>query len=425
MNHSGNKTKTVRVSLGAVILAATTTLLTGCHTPSEINSYPGHASKKSIAAYCDGTWNIPTDHTNVRLLWDQAGKRIAEDKTNNAPQGLVAIYHNGVGTDWRKYTGGILGYGEARLARTVYADIARNYQPGDTIYIFGFSRGAFTARCVAGMIQFCGLPDTTRYDAGDVANGKHEFRNDVEEAFKIYKDYGKLTNRLSSLNSLWRNPANAEKNRNKIKGRFHTHVPVEVVGVFDTVAALGIPNGQPEPKYLIDIKYLPNVKRAYQALALDERRSDFYPLTWGTNSLPSQTVEEMWFAGAHSDIGGGYSETNNARLANISQNWMAGNIKNDGLLPSDYPFYSGDNFAVVAKEGVMHDQTTGKLWHLIPGKAGLVRDDKLLLTPDAKVHKTVEIRLKAGAVPFLEKTNEPYQPRQKSLTDGSRTFVWE
>ena len=177
------------------------------------------------------------------------------------------------------------------------------YEQGDDIFIFGFSRGAFTARSLAGMIAVCGLP-TGAFD-DDLVNS----------AFQAY-----------------RNPP--------LRAAFAAKYPLlfdaklKMVGVWDTVGALGLPaiEGGVDPvKYgFLDTNLHPDVLNAYQALAIDERRAEFPPTLWTPPAPPvvGQVVEQVWFSGVHCDIGGGYPETG---LSDITFSWMISKAQPLGL----------------------------------------------------------------------------------------------
>jgi uncharacterized protein (DUF2235 family) len=226
-------------------------------------------------AYCfDGTWDVPMSGTNVNRLFKAL--------LVNAEQ--VTGYDVGVGADATGLDHIIQGaFGITLPQQTLqgYTQIAHLYEPGDSVYIFGFSRGAYTARCVAGMIAACGLPSGS-------------FTDDcVQQAFSAYRD---PTNRAKILATL--GSCNLVPN-----------VDIAMVGVWDTVGSLGIPAivGQvDQDKYgFLDTTLHPNVKRAYQCLAIDEHRAQFPATLWTGTPAAGQTLEQVWFSGCHGDVGGG------------------------------------------------------------------------------------------------------------------------
>jgi uncharacterized protein (DUF2235 family) len=190
--------------------------------------------------------------------------------------------------------GGAFGFGLFQKIKDGYSKIAQVYEAGDQIFLFGFSRGAYTARSLAGMIAVCGLP---------TKNFSQEL---VETAFEAYRNKNDRQRLLSTL-----------------AGDDMFEAPIEMVGVWDTVGSLGIPGavfGIPDPLYgFLDTSLNPKVRHAYHALAIDERRREFPPTLWTSAPAPGQVMEQVWFAGVHCDVGGSYPETG---LANITLSWM-------------------------------------------------------------------------------------------------------
>ena len=254
---------------------------------------------KRIIFCADGTWDKPQCDTNVYKLFKAIP--IASDQ--------VAFYDDGVGSDGNpidKLLGGAFGDGLFQKIKDGYTKIAHVYEQGDEIFIFGFSRGAFTARSLAGMIAICGLP-TAAFD-----------NNLTDSAFQAYRnrDKDQQTALLATLN-----------------GKYAMfNAPIKMVGVWDTVGSLGIPAliGDVDPLIygFLDTSLHPNVLNAYQALAIDERRREFPPTLWTSTPAAGQVVEQIWFCGVHCDVGGGYPETG---LSETTFSWMLGKVKNLGL----------------------------------------------------------------------------------------------
>jgi uncharacterized protein (DUF2235 family) len=255
---------------------------------------------KRIVFCADGTWDSVQEDTNVYKLFK------AIPVTSNQ----VAYYDDGVGADGtliEKLLGGAFGNGLFQKIKDGYTKISHVYEPGDDIFIFGFSRGAYTARSLAGMIAICGLPSASFDD------------NLVNTAFSAYRQ-GDPQQRQSILDSL--------------SGYNLYDAKLKMVGVWDTVGALGIPAliGGVDPILygFLDTRLHPDVLNAYQALAIDERRREFPPTLWTPPSTPvaGQTVEQVWFCGVHCDVGGGYPETG---LSDITFSWMMGKANDLGL----------------------------------------------------------------------------------------------
>jgi uncharacterized protein (DUF2235 family) len=196
-----------------------------------------------------------------------------------------------------------------------YAKLASRYRPGDRIMLFGYSRGAYAVRSLAGFIGRVGL-----------LRREHATERMVQQAFRYYE-----TARLSAHGRLFRR-------------RFcHQYVPIEVLGVWDTVCALGLPYPfltrlAPMATEFHDAGLAANVRNAFQALALDEDREAYAPMPWRVAPDWPGHVEQMWFAGAHGDVGGHVSDLPAARgLSNIPLRWMLERAAQCGLkLPHDW-----------------------------------------------------------------------------------------
>jgi len=195
--------------------------------------------------------------------------------------------------------GGAFGTGLWQKIKDGYTKISQVYEAGDQVFIFGFSRGAFTARSLAGMIAACGLP--TQNFSDDLVN----------TAFDAYRDKPNRADKLKKL-----------ANNNMANPR------ISMVGVWDTVGSLGIPAAigaiDPIAYGFLDTSLHPSIQNAYQALAMDERRAQFPPTLWNGPAADGQTLEQVWFTGAHSDIGGGEPDDlpGTTALSDITLGWM-------------------------------------------------------------------------------------------------------
>jgi len=254
---------------------------------------------KKIVFCADGTWNHPNDPVKVEDS-DTNVYKLCKCLSYTATQ--FTAYDPGVGTGGnllQHLTGGAFGDGLLQKIKDGYTAIAHVYEQDDSIYIFGFSRGAYTARSLAGMIAICGLP-TKGFD-----------QNLVDTAFQAYRARDGAQ-RQSLLKSL----ANYDLYDAKIT----------CLGVWDTVGALGIPVdplGLDNVKYgFLDTSLHPDVRNAFHAVSIDERRAEFPPTLWTGPFAQGQRVEQVWFAGVHCDVGGGYAETG---LSDITLGWMLTN----------------------------------------------------------------------------------------------------
>ena len=303
---------------------------------------------------CDGTWNAPTDlhdgvpvPTNVVRFYNalvegfpkkDPGAVAKGSEDLEAPVEQLRYYHPGVGTEELSYIdriiAGMTGAGLTRNVKSAYAWLTTTYVPGDEIFLVGFSRGAFTARSLSGLIASQGI-----HLAPPNAKGEREVDWDlVDRAFDACSDL---------------------KKRDRTDTRF-AYADIEFLGVWDTVGALGIPPDIPflpprlaftQPRFH-DTELSPNVRHAYHALALDEMRRTFSPTLWTASSPFNREILQMWFPGMHADVGGGYRETG---LADISLEWM---IERARLRGATFHRHMLEQIEGNAR-GVMHDSRLG------------------------------------------------------------------
>ena len=258
---------------------------------------------KRIVFCADGTWQAPVNNTNVYRLYKAL--TVAADQ--------VTFYDDGVGVDATgldRLLDGAFGQEILQKTHDGYTKIAHVYEPGDEIFLFGFSRGAYTARSLAGMIAICGLPTGA-------------FSDDcVTQAFVAYRD---PVNRASILAGLGACGLRA--------------ATIQMVGVWDTVGSLGIPaifGGVDMTTYeFLDTSLHPNIKNAYQCLAVDEKRMQFQATLWTSAPVAGQTMEQVWFSGCHGDVGGGTAQAGGVdegtRLCDITLGWMVAKAQGLGL----------------------------------------------------------------------------------------------
>ncbi len=257
---------------------------------------------KRIAIFADGTWNSPEKGgaTNVLRM-----ARAVEPVANGSKQ--VAFYDWGVGTDRKKLSGGLTGAGIDKNIMDCYRFLVHNYDAGDQLFFFGFSRGAYTVRSLAGFVRNCGLL-------------KRKNANKIPEAFRLYR---------RRSNASGPNAPAAQKFRRDYSVADIT--PIEFVGAWDTVGALGIPVpfwGTLDEREVLfhDIEPSKIVQHARHAVSIDENREDFSPVLW--SDKPAIDIKQVWFAGAHSDVGGGYKERG---LSDCASQWMLTEAKQFGF----------------------------------------------------------------------------------------------
>jgi hypothetical protein len=293
---------------------------------------------KNIVICSDGTGNtaIQGRATNVFKLFesiDLVGHRIRPKLT---PQ--IAVYDDGVGTESfkpLKVFAGITGYGLSRNVKHLYKALCRVYDPGDAIYMFGFSRGAFTVRTLAGLVVTCGILDVSRLET------PYKLQAAVAAAYKTYRRRYRTALAKLFLGEPKEEGIASFRAAHCLEGR----VPIEFIGVWDTVDAVGLPFHLSDVvnKVLYRFKFpdrtlSKDVKKACHALAIDEERHSFNPLIWDVKQESPGRVEQVWFAGAHSNVGGGYPKHG---MSLVPLEWMMVKAAAAGLrfLPGDRFLY--------------------------------------------------------------------------------------
>lgn len=257
---------------------------------------------KRIVICCDGTWNTP-DQTDEGVISPTNAAKVAMCVASLAGDGRrqLLYYDSGVGTRWYdRIRGGISGAGISRNILQAYRFLMERHEEDDDIFLFGFSRGAYTVRSLAGLLRNSGLL-------------RLENLPRLDDAYRLYRRRDKQSHPRAIESELFRRTWSRE-------------VRVHCIGVWDTVGALGIPskNFDIVNKLLNvefhDVDLSSRVDNAFQALAIDERRRAFEPCVWRKqDGSGSQRLEQVWFAGVHSNIGGGYRDTG---LSDIALEWM-------------------------------------------------------------------------------------------------------
>lgn len=261
---------------------------------------------KRIAIFADGTWNSPDQDydTNVLRL-AQAVKPVAG--TAAKPVEQISFYDWGVGADRQKLTGGLTGAGIDKNIMDCYRFIVHNYEPGDQLFLFGFSRGAYTVRSLGGFIRNCGVL-------------KREHAKRIGEAFQLYRKRTK-------------NSGPDEPEAKKFRKLYSVSdiTEIEFVGVWDTVGALGIPlpfwGTLGKREFLFhDTEPSKIIQHARHAVSIDETREDFDATLW--SEKPGLDLVQVWFPGVHCDVGGGYEDSG---LADGALNWILQEASKFGL----------------------------------------------------------------------------------------------
>lgn len=330
----------ILVTAGLVLMAA---LVSGCAAPKVEKTDPPASSlgPRKLAVFFDGTSNHVAQGTNTSELFVLAKEQ----------RDIGTFYVEGVGAKG-KPIGLAMAWGIGERVRLAYAYLAEHYRPGDDIYIFGFSRGAYSGRILASMLYHAGLPGQplSSITAEELAN----------LVFDAYKCPMLQSDEVCSNPGEWSSAKRIE-NVNTALSRYQlprvVPAPVRFMGLWDTVEALGWPDYKedvdvPNPRYA---DQLCNVKRAAHAVSLDDNRARiFTPILLTRRHLLSdcaltemsdlkgkeldaaidmrinEIVDEVWFPGAHADVGGGY-EGEQGGLSGVSLNWMITMADREGL----------------------------------------------------------------------------------------------
>ncbi|CAL1695679.1 unnamed protein product [Somion occarium] len=314
---------------------------------------------KRIIICCDGTWQ---DGLTVSQRWKYTNVlRLARsinhmDERQNPPVPQIVFYQSGVGTENFAPLAlfeGAVGASLGDKVQDAYGFLAHNYRPGDEIFLFGFSRGAYTARMVASFIEAIGILD--RKDMDHFADlflalqkrGKTKDEKEKQELDETLKP--------------WTHHNSPGMRHVESDDSFF----VKCVGVFDTVGSVGLPNelsfGSEKVKTLFgfpDTVLGPHIERAYHAMALNENRKDFNCTKFHQTERGrgnGQILKQCWFAGSHSDVGGGYEEHD---LSDIALFWMAANIGDILSLDMDYLISLPEPVATWGLQSP-HDSSTG------------------------------------------------------------------
>jgi len=351
---------------------------------------------KNIIVCADGTGNKggSTPDSNVYRMYkaiDKSFKGRLADGFECDEQ--MVFYDNGVGTETNKYVralGGGLGFGFEDNVCDLYEFLARNYEAGDRIYFFGFSRGASTVRACNGFINKCGL-------VKGKGLRKRQLKALKDEAFAAYKVYQGQPSKAEALKN------DSERN--------HGAVPVYFLGVWDTVVALGLPKRTDItgpvsaminavffvadkvldvcwPHSFYYYKLTENVEHAYQGLSIDDERTAFFPFVWNEHGRDRGVVEQVWFAGMHSNVGGGYGRSG---LASVALYWMMLRAETSGLQFEESTVQQAFDDSHV--HGRMHDSRDGAgvVYRYHPREIEKLCDGRL--NGDIKLHRSVIERL--------------------------------
>lgn len=379
---------------------------------------------KNIVLLSDGTGNSASTATRTNVWRLYRSLDLQDPKTKQ-----IAFYDDGVGSQQfvpLKILGGALGLGLKRNVIELFEFLCRNYQPGDRVYLFGFSRGAFTVRTLAGLIHGQGLVT----DFGDERD-LHKKAQEKYRAFRKKFSRGLGRKIYQKDDSEWE-PSPAAPGA----------PPIEFIGVWDTVDAYGLPIDEMSqawdyfitPLRFPDYKLASSVKKACHAVALDDERLTFHPVMWDESSerkledgwplkggetlkVDSGRIEQVWFAGAHANVGGGYPKD---ELALVTLDWMMSKSEARGD-QSGLHFIASerDRIADQANQhGTLYDSRRGlgAYYRYKPRNMADICHDKVngVFIDKPKVHESVLVRIHDDVVPYAPlgiPANYAVQPR--------------
>jgi uncharacterized protein (DUF2235 family) len=378
---------------------------------------------KRILVFADGTGNegglLPDEsRTNVYKLY--RATRTGPDSIVD-PHEQLAFYVPGVGTSLPGHVSRFhgaketfqqaVGEGLKHRIRACYKAIIGTWRPGDSIYLFGFSRGAYTARCVAHLLEVFGIPSREP--------GAETLSLDPKRLEIVAK---RAVNSMYHFGFLIKNSPERQRNVARFVEDYRPHLGVATgatpyfLGLWDSVAAYGL--GQLFPKHY-DPHLPPEIRYVRHALSIDENRRDFARVIFGGSHTVRQPepgepepFEQVWFAGNHSDIGGSYPE-NESRLSDISLKWILHFITNE--VPEDKRItYNPDMLRLYPSfDGMMHDecQSSKVRWLKAPR----------IVVAEGTLHETVIERLKLDVAREYS-GYKPYRP--EPLRDHPRATAF-
>lgn len=360
---------------------------------------------KNIVILSDGTGNAASSGTptNVWRLYE------ALDLSNPAEQ--VAFYDDGVGTErWkpRRLLGGALGFGLKRNVLEMYEFLSRTYDPGDRVFVFGFSRGAYTVRVLVGLVHRCGLVKNPRSEVS------------LHKAAKA--NYKKFREKFALAPTRW------------LGWRAERRAPtppaddtrIAFLGVWDTVDAYGLPIDEMAsawdrfiyPYRFTDRTLSSIVGRAAHAVALDDERHTFHPVLWDESgekcavdamdeggaggSEERERIRQVWFAGAHANVGGGYPDDT---LAHVPLDWMLSETENAaGVSPLIFLPKVRESLALRAEvDGKLYNSRSGlqTYYRFKPRKVSEICDDRMNnVKARVRIHESVFERIGDSAIPY-------------------------
>ncbi len=296
--------------------------------PSDVSTVPPRTARLSLDP-TNASCTSENPATNVRRFYDSVLPR----SHNGWPQ--TKWYDDGTDLPWLgRYRDGTFGYALDLQILQSYAYLVTLYEPGDEIFLYGFSRGAYVARTLTGLVGTCGLISPSLIDAQQLNRVKDlalSSPSNLATSYELTRSLRELVlhpgdHLLTEAYRLYRNLGHDAHGRASASFRSQAGqtASIALLGVWDTVGPLGIPTKA--LKCLNDHRYnfhdtdlSITVKRAYHALAIDEHRSDYNATLWTSPTRDGQILEQRWFSGSHGDVGGVYRER---ELSDLSLSWI-------------------------------------------------------------------------------------------------------
>ena len=391
---------------------------------------------KNIVLCLDGTWNGPNSKdkdgnqtpTNVQKLFEALSgsgvlaptdeeKEFALAAADGAAKGQVGKYINGVGDTSNVLAHAVEGaVGLGLVARVIrgYTYLSRVYEPGDNVFILGFSRGAYTARALAGFVTRQGLLDWKAMNLDAASQESYSAGLAAWQQYKkaIYKNKGSVLQDLSEVVSDLRDRFDLGLHPAP-KLQFVADVGITAVGVWDTVGALGIPDIEEKDGSAVRVDVFEfcdsvlnaNVAHGFHAVAIDEQRVDFTPTLWDARD----GVIQVLFPGAHADIGGGYPSAESG-LSNAGLAWMARQIASVGAQFDQMPAGEADAMAI------QHQPWADSTLKMKTGPRQF--------PPGMRLSQRVLQRLAAANVPVQSGPADGTRYRPKNLTNSYLMLDW-
>lgn len=358
-----------------------------------------YARQHMLGIFMDGTSNKPyaNDKKNSNIYYLK----------NNVQKKIPSFYIEGVGNE-AKLLGMMTGLGTARRIRHTYSFLSRYYQPQDTLCLFGFSRGAYASRILSNVIYTAGIPDLSNVPD----RPRKKILKGIYNNYKGNYSAAQRKTRVARFITDW----NEDHRLYQVRIDTGNSIKIAVMGLFDTVEALAVPDYSENDFFSPNTDHLnqiTNIDRVYHAVSLDDNRAQiFTPILYtsagvksSTNRDINQIVDEVWFAGAHSDIGGSLEV--NAEIRNTSLNWMlartAGlHLFEPAALP-EYNYLSVNNMQDYWLWILLYKNKNRSLTDYYNATHNLYNNKRI------KIHDSVIKRLEEGITPDF-KTTKKRQP---------------